>query len=427
MFGDNAFLKVLRLQAEQDLRRLPASVRRRATPAGRVARWHTIGELRAAAKRGLPRVIFDFIDGGANDELTVRRNVTDLQAIELCPRVLVDVSRPDTATTVLGDRVAFPLLSSPMGLLGLVHPDGELGVARAMHRAGTVAALSSMASYSVEELAEGAPGPRWFQMYVWRDRGFVAELVQRAAHTGYNALIVTVDVPRSAARDRDRRNGFGMPPRASLRSIAGGISRPGWSARALRRPRITPANVERRGRAGLNDDGGASEMVAYLNTQFDPTLNWDDLAWFRELWRGPLVVKGILHPTDAERAVAAGADAVIVSNHGGRQFDTAPSAIRALPAVVDAVGGGAEVYLDGGVRRGTDIMKAVALGARACFAGRPFAFGLGVAGEEGVLRAATILRGELEAGLALAGCPSLAALEGTRLSTRPAEEPTCPA
>jgi L-lactate dehydrogenase (cytochrome) len=410
----NQLADVLRRQAASDLQALPAALRARLSASGRVERCGSIDELRAAARRAVPRVIFDFVDGGANDEVTVARNRSDFAALELLPRVLTDVSAVDTATTVLGVPIDFPLLSAPMGLLALLHPQGEVAIARALHALGSVAMISAMASYSAEEMAELAPGPLWFQLYVWRDRGFVRELIDRALATGFRALVVTVDVPRAAERERDRRNGFGLPPRATLRSLAGGAVRPRWAYGFARRPRLTPANAVGRGGAGSQP----VDVVRYLNAQFDSSLSWDHLASYREQWPGPLVVKGILHPDDARRAVDLGADAILVSNHGGRQLDHAISTIAALPAIVDAVGGDAEVYLDGGVRRGGDILKALALGARACVAGRPFAYGLAAGGEAGALRAATILRDELRAALALAGCPSIHALDRGWLRAR---------
>ena len=310
-----------------------------------------------------------------------------------------------------------------MGLNGLVHHHGEAGIARAMHDAGTIHALAAMASYSIEEIAADAPGPTWFQMYIWRDRGLVRELVERARAAGFLALVVTVDVPRAAGRDRDRRNGFALPPRVTLRSLAGGAVRPRWSAQFIRHPRMTTASIAGHG-GGPDDPVG---ITAYVNGQFDPTAGWDDLAWFRELWEGPIAVKGILGAADARHAVALGADAIIVSNHGGRQLDHAPSTIRALTPIVDAIGSDAEVILDGGVRRGSDVLKAVALGARACMIGRPLVYGLGAGGEAGARRAVAILEQELRTAMALAGCPTLAdadrSLVSPRSSTTRVEEP----
>ncbi|HUA70847.1 MAG TPA: alpha-hydroxy acid oxidase [Solirubrobacteraceae bacterium] len=377
-------------------------------------RCGNIAELRAAARRAVPKVMFDFVDGAANDEVTSRRNREDFAELEILPRVLVDVSAVDVRTTVLSQPVELPLLGAPMGLNGLIHHDGEAGIARAMHDAGTIHTLAAMASYSIEEIAAEAPGPTWFQMYIWRDRGLVRELVQRARAAGFLALVVTVDVPRAAGRDRDRHNGFGLPPRVTLRSLADGVVRPRWSAQFIRHPRMTTASIVGHG-GGPDDPVG---ITAYVNGQFDPTADWDDLAWFRELWDGPLVVKGILGAGDARRAVTLGADALIVSNHGGRQLDHAPSTIRALPPIVDAVGSDAEVILDGGVRRGSDVLKAIALGARACMIGRPLVYGLGAGGETGVRRAVTILEQELRTAMALAGCPSLAAADRSLVSWR---------
>jgi isopentenyl diphosphate isomerase/L-lactate dehydrogenase-like FMN-dependent dehydrogenase len=409
----NEFLTLLSRQLATDARTLPERVRTRFSDE-RVQRCGNIAELRAAARRGVPRVMFDFVDGAANDEVTSRRNREDFAELEIMPRVLVDVSDVDIRTTVLGHPIDVPLLGAPMGLNGLVHHHGEAGIARAMHNAGTIHALAAMASYSIEEIAAEAPGPTWLQMYIWRDRGLVRELVDRARAVGFLALLVTVDVPRAAGRDRDRRNGFGLPPRVTLRSLAGGMIRPRWSAQFIRHPRMTTASIVGHG-GGPDDPVG---ITAYVNGQFDPTADWDDLAWFRELWEGPLVVKGILGAADARRAVSAGADAVIVSNHGGRQLDHAPSTIRALGPIVDAIGSDAEVYLDGGVRRGSDVLKAVALGARACMIGRPLVYGLGAGGEAGARRAVAILEQELRTAMALAGCPSLATADRSQLAWR---------
>jgi L-lactate dehydrogenase (cytochrome) len=244
-------------------------------------------------------------------------------------------------------------------------------------------------------------------MYIWRDRGLVQDMLDRAWAAGLPVLVLTVDVPCAGNRDRDRRNGFSIPPRVTGRALAGGLAHPGWSYRFARRPRISWGN--------LPGDGGrtAATLSAQTNRQFDPAANWDDLRWFRDRWAGGLVVKGVLRAADARRAVRPGADGIAVSNHGGRQLDGAPPAIRALPAVADAVGGDAEVYMDGGIRRGTDIVKALALGARACLAGRALAYGLGAAGEAGAQRAVEILRAELRTALALAGCPSVHALDSS--------------
>lgn len=415
----NDFAGLLAQQVRADLAALPGRAWGRLSAADLAARAGTIGELRAAARRRVPGVVFDYVDGGAGDEVTLRRNVAALRAIELRPRVLVDVSAVETATTVLGHPVALPLIGAPIGLTGLLHPQAEVALARALHAAGTVSVLAAMASCPVEEVTAATAGPVWFQMYLWRDRGLLAELLDRVRAARVGVLMVTVDVPCSGNRDRDRRNGFSVPPRVTLRALADGVVRPRWSAGFLRQPRIGWGNLP--GGGTRASDG--TTLSARTNQQFDPAATWADLEWFRENWDGPLVVKGILNPQDARQAARIGAGAVVVSNHGGRQLDGAPATISALPAVADAVAGDAEVYLDGGIRRGVDIVRALALGARACLAGRALAYGLGVAGEAGVRRAADILHAELRTVLALAGCPSVHDLDDSWVTRLPAPAP----
>jgi len=415
----NQFAQLVGRQLAADVRSLPARLRAALSGQARLARCQNIADVRALARRVVPDAVFDFVDGAANDEVTAGRNQSDFAALQLHPRVLVDVEQVDLSTTVLGQPVALPLLGAPTGLTGLIHHRGEAAIARAVQAAGSIYVLSAMASYSIEEIAREAPGPTWFQLYVWRDRGLVRELVGRARAAGHGALVLTVDVPRAAVRERDRRNGFGIPPRLTLRSLGQGMVRPRWSAGFVRHPRMSIANAAGHG-------GGARDAVSlteYINSQFDPTLSWHDVAWLREEWSGPLLIKGILHPEDAVQAVSAGVDGVIVSNHGGRQLDHAPSAISALPRVVEAVGGRAEVLLDGGVRRGADVLKALALGARACLVGRPLVYGVGAGGDAGAERALTILRDELSIAMALAGCPAVADVDGGRLVGAPAGAP----
>ncbi len=416
----NDFAKLLAGQLGADFRTLPQRVRTRLSAEGQAARAGTIGELREAARRRVPAVVFDYVDGAAGDEVTAARNLAELRAVELRPRVMVDVSKVVTATSVLGSPIALPLLGAPMGLTGLMHPSGEVALARALHAAGSIYVLAAMASCPLEEVAGASGGPLWFQMYFWRDRGLVQELLRRARGAGISVLVLTVDVPRAGYRDRDRRNGFTMPPRVTLRALAGGAVHPRWSAGFLREPRLRWGN--------LPDDGvAAAAFSAQTNRQFDPAATWDDVAWFREQWDGQLVVKGILRPEDARQAVRLGAEAIIVSNHGGRQLDGAPAAIRALPAVAQAIAGEAEVYFDSGIRRGVDIVRAIALGARACLAGRALAYGLGAAGEAGANRAVEILRDELRTALALTGCPSVQALGPSWVQGSDARPPHPPA
>lgn len=399
--------QLLGRQVAGDLRGLPAAAAGYFSPDSRAERCLDIADCRRAARRAVPRAIFDFVDGAANDEVTARANVSDFDRLRISPRALVDVSNVDTSTSVLGQPVSLPILGAPTGLTGLVHHRGEAGVARAVHAAGSLYVLSAVASYSIEELAGISPGPRWFQLYTWRDRGLVRELVERAQAAGYSALVVTVDVPLAARRMRDARNKFGTPPRVTARSLGEALLRPRWTRDFVRHPRVDLANVTGRG----VEAGDAVTLAAYLNTQFDPTLSWSDLELLREIWQGPIVVKGILRAEDATRAVELGAAGIAVSNHGGRQLDQAPSAISSLPAVVSAVGDRAEVYVDGGIRRGSDVIKALALGARACLVGRALLYGLAAAGDQGAARALTILSDELKLALALAGCQRLDQLD----------------
>jgi L-lactate dehydrogenase (cytochrome) len=409
----NDFADLVARQVRADLAALPGRARSRLSATRLADRAGTIGELRAAARRRVPGVVFDYVDGGAGDEVTLRRNMAALRRIELRPRVLVDVSRVTTSTTVLGEPVALPLIGAPMGLTGLLNPGAEVALTRALHEAGTVSVLAAMASCSLAEVTGATSGPVWFQMYLWRDRGLLTGLLSRVRAAGVRVLMVTVDVPVSGNRDRDRRNGFSVPPRITLRALADGALRPRWSADFLRQPRIGWGNLPGDAAAG----GGT--LSARTNQQFNPAATWAELDWFRENWDGPLVVKGILSPGDARQAVRLGADAVIVSNHGGRQLDGAPATITALPAVAEAVAGQAEVYVDGGIRRGADIVRALALGARACLAGRALAYGLGVAGQPGARRAVDILHAELRTVLALTGCPSVQDLDRSWVTVPP--------
>ncbi|HWK28164.1 MAG TPA: alpha-hydroxy acid oxidase [Solirubrobacter sp.] len=395
----NALLDLVARQLADDLRGAPAAARAHFSAEGRARRCHTIDDLRALARRTVARPVFDYVDGAAGDEVTSRRNRAAFARVELRPRTLVDVSDVTLATTVLGRAVALPILAAPTGLTGLTHPDGEVAVARAAHAAGSLSTVSTLSSCSLEEVHAAAPGRKWFQLYVLRDRGLTAALVDRAEAAGYEALMLTVDVQVAGVRDRDVRNRFSVPPRLTLRTLADGARHPRWTAAFAARPRITPGNF------GLG--GGAASLAAHVNRQFDPTLTWEDVARLRERWRGPLLIKGIMRADDAVRAAEHGVDAVVVSNHGGRQLDHAQATIDALPAIADAVGDRVELYLDSGVRRGTDVVKALALGARAVLVGRPLMYGLGAAGEAGVRRAFAILRAELATALALAGCPGL--------------------
>jgi L-lactate dehydrogenase (cytochrome) len=364
---------------------------------------HNVADMRRAAQRALPRSVFDFIEGGAEDEVTISRNRGDFAQLALIPRVLRDVSAVDASCTVLGQRLSLPVLAAPTGMTTLVHPLGEVGVAEAVSRAGTLYLMSGAAGQSLESVAGATTGAApWFQLYLWRDRGLVRDLIARAVASGFAALALTVDVPRGGRRERDMHNGFTIPPRITPGTIAQGLVRPRWSGRFLRSGGMGLGNVDRQ--------GAAQPWAVRVNSQTDPSLSWAELEWLRGEWSNPLLVKGVLHPDDAARVVDCGADAVIVSNHGGRQLDGASSTIAALPGIVEAVGDRAEVLLDGGVRRGTDIVKALALGARACLVGRPMLYGLATAGVDGAERVIEMLGEELLTTMALLGCTSVADL-----------------
>jgi len=364
---------------------------------------HNIADMQREAQRALPRSVLDFIEGGAEDEVTIARNRSEFEQLTLIPRVLRDVSAPDLATRILGQPVSLPLLAAPTGLTTMVHPLGEVAVAEAVSRAGTVYLMSGAAGQSPEAVAAATTGARpWFQLYLWRDRGLVRDLLDRADRAGFAALALTVDVPRAGRRERDLRNGFTIPPRITPGTIAQGLARPRWSARFLRSGGLGLGNIDR--------EGTPQPWSVRVNSQTDPSLTWAELEWLRGEWSGPLLVKGVLHPDDAARAVDCGVDGVIVSNHGGRQLDGASSSIAALPGVVEAIGDRAEVLLDGGVRRGTDIAKALALGARACLVGRPMLYGLAAGGVDGAERVIELLRAELETAMALLGCTSIGEL-----------------
>ncbi len=373
-----------------------------------------IDELRTRARRKLPRAVFDFIDGAAEDEVTLRRNRAAFERYALIPRVGVDVSSIDLATTVLGKPLAAPLILAPTGLCGMATSRGEIPAARAAVEAGVVFTASCMSAVTLEEIPAEAPGDHWFQLYVWRDREITRGLVERAQAEGYKALLVTLDTPVLGQRERDLRNGATIPPRITLRSALDTVRRPRWLWSIARGPRVQFANVVAARPATALSPFALSPLV---NSLFDPTVTWRDLEWLRALWKGPLAVKGVMCATDARLAIEHGADAVIVSNHGGRQLDSAPASLDALPEVVEAVGARAEVIFDGGVRRGTDLAKALALGARACMIGRPYLYGLAVAGQAGVASVIQMLTSELRRTLALMGCTRVSDL--TRDCLRP--------
>jgi L-lactate dehydrogenase (cytochrome) len=369
--------------------------------ARRLARAATIGDLREVARRRVPRAVFDYTDGAAGAEISLRRSREAFERVEFAPRVLRDVSAVDPSTTLLDVPSALPLVLAPTGFTRLMHTEGESAVGRVAERVGVPYALSTMGTTSVEALASAAPGARrWFQLYLWRDREASAALVERAAAAGYEALVLTVDTPVAGPRLRDVRNGFTIPPALSARTMANAAVHPRWWVDLFTTPPLEFASLRSWG-------GTIADLVDRV---FEPAAVLADVASLRARWPGALVVKGILDADDARAVVDAGADAVVVSNHGGRQLDRSPTPLEQLPAIVSAVGDRAEVYLDGGILDGADVVAAVAFGARACLIGRAYLYGLMAGGEAGVQQAVDILAGEVTRTMQLLGVASVAEL-----------------
>lgn len=379
--------------------------------AARVARAHDVADLRRVARRRTPRAAFDYVDGGATEELSMRRAREAFERVEFRPRVLRDVSAIDTSTTLLGRRIAMPVGFGPTGFTRMMQHEGELAVVAAAERAGIPYALSTMGTTSIEALAEAAKGAdRWFQLYMWRDRERSRDLIARARTAGYTALMLTVDVPVNGARLRDFRNGFTVPPSLSPRTLAGMARFPSWWMNKLTTEPLAFASL------GPGSPQGVMDLIASL---FDPTVTFDDIAWVREEWDGPLVVKGVQRADDARRIVECGADAVVISNHGGRQLDRAVTPLEVLPEVLDEVGDDAEVLLDGGVRSGADAVAAVAMGAKAVLLGRAYLYGLMAGGEAGVDRVCTLLQDDVRRTMALLGVTSVGELSPEMVRLRP--------
>ena len=373
-----------------------------------LSRCHSIADLRRAAQRRLPKSVFGYLDGAAEDEVTLQRNQADFGRYELLPHFLVDVGNIDLSTRVLGADLGVPYLLAPTGMSRLFHHAGELAVARAAAKANTLYSLSSVATTSIEDVAGVGAGPKMLQLYVWRDRGILKDFIQRARDSGYTALCLTVDLPQAGQRERDLKNGFTVPPQIRLSNIVDTLLRPDWLLDFLSNPRMKLENVRTHATAASS----LFSVIEYTTSQFDPTLTWDDMAWMIEEWGGPFAIKGILTVEDARRALETGVSALILSNHGGRQLDHAPSPISVLPEVVDALGGEVEIILDGGIRRGTDVLKALCLGASAVMVGRAYLYGLGAGGEAGVDHALSLLGSEIRRNMALLGCPSVQQLGG---------------
>ncbi|MGE3909371.1 MAG: alpha-hydroxy acid oxidase [Chloroflexota bacterium] len=382
-----------------------------------MSKFINIEDLRRAAKWNMPKPMFDYVDGGANAEWTMRENRTGFERITFDPRVLVDVSVRDQSTTVFGETLKTPIIIAPTGMTGIAWPNAEILAARAAGRMGAGLALSTYATCSIEDVAAAGPGPFWFQLYVSKDRAKTDELVDRAQAAGYKALAITVDTQVPSMRERDVRNGYSAPPRITAANIADVAWRVGWLSRFIRGPR--PAFRNFSGEVAFMPRQFV-ELGQSLSRQMDSSLTWKDVEHFRARWKGPLLLKGVVSTRDVKTALEHGVNGFIVSNHGGRQLDFAPSSIEVLPEVVDACAGQAEVYLDSGIRRGSDVVKAVALGARAVLVGRPYVWALGAAGEAGADHMFRIFRDEIDRCLALIGVPRLSDVTREDLRTYPA-------
>jgi L-lactate dehydrogenase (cytochrome) len=370
---------------------------------------HSIMDLRELARRRLPSPIFHYLDGAAETESTARRNGEAFERTPLIPRYLVDVSDVNMTTHILGQRLGWPVFCSPTGASRLYHAQGELAVARAAARSDTLYALSVAATHSMEAVARASAGPKLFQLLLFKDRGLTHDLMDRARASGYQALCLTIDAAVRGKRERELRNGMGVPPQLSLVSLARFALCPGWWLGQVAKGSLTMANLAPPGMRGL----AASSQ--YLGQQLDTSVSWEDVQTLIERWQGPFALKGILSVEDARRAADIGVTAVIVSNHGGRQLDGAAAPFEVLPEIVAAVGDRVEVILDGGIRRGTHVLKALARGAKACAIGRPYLFGLGAGGEAGVTRALEILRDELLRAMQLCGCTDVRHIDSSVL------------
>tara|TARA_B100000929_G_scaffold68064_2_gene51907 strand:+ start:2955 stop:4178 length:1224 start_codon:yes stop_codon:yes gene_type:complete len=365
-----------------------------------------VEDLRKLAKRRLPIGVFDYIDGGAEDEITLRKNVEAYRKVSFKPRVLRDMANIDTSTSLFGRKLAFPLVLAPTGFTRIANSEGELAVVKAATRAGIPFTLSTMATRSIEECASVAESDTrlWFQIYTWRDRSVVKNLVERADAAGFEAVCLTVDTAVLGRRERDVRRGFTLPPEVGLGTIIDGVKNPGWTWDFLTADPIRFANVE-----GLTsiDGSTAVDLAEHMKSQFDPGLSWKDVEWLRSIWKGPILIKGIQTVEDALIAVDSGVEAIAISNHGGRQLDDAPAPFDLLPEVAEAVRDRLEIICDGGVRRGSDIVKAVSLGANAVMAGRPYLYALAACGESGVDHVLDLLHEGVERTMALTGAASV--------------------
>ncbi|HBD11567.1 MAG TPA: alpha-hydroxy-acid oxidizing enzyme [Porticoccaceae bacterium] len=383
--------------------------------ARRINRCFNLEDFRSGAKARLPTPLYHYIEGGADDEITRYHNTAAFNQYALIPRCLEEVTTVDTKTTVLGCEVDWPVILSPTGMTRFFHHEGERAVARAAERFGTLYSLSTLSTTSIEDIAAETSGPKLFQLYVLRDPGINRELIDRCRSSGFNALCLTVDTVVQGNRERDLRTGMTVPPKPTLASLAAFAARPRWVYRYFTTPPLEMANLSRHIAEGSSK---VSSLGHYINGQFDRALNWSAAEAIAQHWRGAFAIKGIMSAEDAKRAKSIGATAVIISNHGGRQLDTSPAPIEQVGEIADAVGGEMDIIVDGGVRRGTHVLKALALGATACMIGRPYLYGLAAGGQPGVERVLDLLRSELERDMILSGRPALSRLDSEWVKRR---------
>ena len=363
-----------------------------------------VEDLRQLAKRKVPKAIFEYIDHGSYDQLSLKANRTDLDAVRFRQRVLIDADNRSLATTMLGEKVSMPVAIAPTGLTGLMHGNGEMLAAKAAEAAGIRFTLSTMSICSIEDVREATKAPFWFQLYVFKDRGFSEEVIQRAKDAGCSALFLTVDLPMRGQRHCDLKNGLVVPPRLTARNAFDIMTKPSWLAGVLMGKRKSFGNVDHY----LKNKGGIWAAGRWGGDNFDRSLSWDDVNWIRKLWPGKLVIKGILDPEDAKRAADMGAEGIVVSNHGGRQLDGTPGTITVLPRIADAVRDRIEILFDGGIRSGQDVLKALALGAHGCLIGRAYLYGLAAMGEAGVAKVISLIAEELRVSMSLTGVRDVA-------------------
>jgi L-lactate dehydrogenase (cytochrome) len=394
-------------QAQATIRRGTTTIIRTVSLSGgnmKLADCHNVSDLRKLARKNLPSPVFNYMDGGADDELTLGWNTSAFNNYELLPAQLNDISKIETATTLLGRPIDWPVIIAPTGASRLFHHDAEPAVIRAANKFGMIYSLSTLATTTIEDVGAICDGPKMFQVYVFKDRGITRDFVQRCKAQNYDALCLTVDTQIAGNRERDLVSGFGIPPRFNLQSLLSYAWHLPWTIRAILKPGFDMVNV-------ISSPGVSSEIdkgvMEYINSQFDRTLNWKDVEWLAAEWGGPLLIKGIQTVADARKALASGATGVMISNHGGRQLETAPAPVDCIAPIADALRDKLEIICDGGVRRGTHIVKALALGAHACSIGRGYLFGLAAGGQAGVERALGLLRSEFERSMALVGCNSV--------------------